>query len=133
MANSDCCGFATMENVCVDTGDPQLGTACLITCTAGTQCQSGCCAALEGGGGVCGPASLCGDGGTCADDLEPCMTNADCCGFRTGENFCVDTGTGGIGVACLIACDAGTDCQSGCCAPLEGGMGSVCAPAAACQ
>jgi hypothetical protein len=137
-ANGDCCGFSAGENVCVDTGDPQLGTACLIVCSANSECASNCCAALEGGSArVCGPASLCGggDGGVCAEDLEPCETNADCCGFATGDNFCVDTGAppNGIGVACLIACTAGTQCMSGCCAPLEGGMGSVCAPAAQCQ
>jgi hypothetical protein len=130
--NSDCCGFATGANICVDTGDPVIGTACLITCTAGPQCQSGCCAALEGGGSVCGPASLCDD---CADDLEACVQNSDCCGFATGENVCVDTGPGpgGIGVACLIVCTNGTQCQSGCCAPLAGtGTTRVCAPTTFC-
>jgi hypothetical protein len=138
--NGDCCGFSAGENVCVDTGDATLGSACLVVCTANSQCQSNCCATLQNSTTrVCGPAALCGgsnDGGTCADDLEPCETNGDCCGFAAGENFCVDTGTPppqGLGVACLIACTTNSQCQSGCCAALEGGMGRVCGPVSLCQ
>jgi hypothetical protein len=137
--NGQCCGFTTGENVCVDTGDPELGSVCLVVCAANSECRSNCCAALQGDPTrVCGPAELCGgssDGGTCVEDTDPCTRNSDCCGFASGESVCVDTGPapGGIGVACLVVCTSGTQCRSGCCAPLEDGMTSVCAPAAQCQ
>jgi hypothetical protein len=70
-----------------------------------------------------------GGGEMCAPKLEACTSNGECCGFETGDNFCVDTGSGTI---CAIACTSGSQCASGCCASLEGG-GSVCAPAEHCE
>jgi hypothetical protein len=60
------------------------------------------------------------------------MQNSDCCGFAAGRNVCVDTGPDGIGIACLIVCDANMDCASNCCTALDGTT-RVCAPLAACQ
>jgi hypothetical protein len=131
--NTDCCGFSTGNNLCVDSGDAQLGTACLIACTSETECLSGCCAPLGSGGSVCGPSELCTE--CSALDLEPCARNGDCCGFATGENVCVDTGPApdGIGQVCLIVCARGSDCQSGCCAPVDNVASTrVCSPSSRC-
>jgi hypothetical protein len=57
--NSDCCGYASGHNYCVNTGGA-LGAICAISCTSGSQCSSGCCAPLTGGGAVCAPSSACG-------------------------------------------------------------------------
>jgi hypothetical protein len=70
-----------------------------------------------------------GEGGMCAQKLESCTSNGECCGYESGNNFCVNTGSGAI---CAIACSSGSQCASGCCASLEGG-GSVCAPAQYCE
>jgi hypothetical protein len=68
------------------------------------------------------------EGGSCVPKLETCTQNGDCCGYSSGSNYCVDTGTSAI---CAIACTSGSQCESGCCAKLQGG-GSVCAPASNC-
>jgi hypothetical protein len=67
----------------------------------------------------------------CAASLDTCAKNGDCCGFSTHSNYCVNTG-GSLGAICAIACTSGSECSSGCCAPLKDG-GSVCAPSTACQ
>ena len=68
------------------------------------------------------------EGGSCVPKLETCSQNGDCCGFANGNNYCVDTGSSAI---CAIACTSGSECESGCCAALQGG-GSVCAPSSYC-
>jgi hypothetical protein len=53
-AQSDCCDGSS----CVNFGGGDV--LCASDCTYDWECMSGCCAALEQGGGVCGPASICG-------------------------------------------------------------------------
>jgi len=54
--NGDCCEFSSGDALCVGYGSVD---ACGATCTAGAQCQSGCCAALKEGGGACAPKEFC--------------------------------------------------------------------------
>jgi hypothetical protein len=126
--SEQCCGYTTGRNRCIDT--PALGRVCLYTCTAPTDCPSGCCSRFDDKTSVCGPPSLCGN---CVQDLEPCLRNEDCCGFATGDNVCADTGSSEIGVACLLVCNSAADCPSGCCTTIDGsGNVRVCAPASRC-
>jgi hypothetical protein len=39
-------------------------TVCAANCSVATDCVSGCCAALKGGGNVCAPATNCAGSGT---------------------------------------------------------------------
>jgi hypothetical protein len=124
--DTDCCGFASGDNICIDSGDPELGPACLFTCTADVQCGSSCCAETTGSSSVCGPGEFCGCDGT----LDECNVNGDCCGFQFGRNVCVDTGPDGIGQVCLDVCERNSDCSDPlpCCSPIGGSDISVCTP-----
>jgi hypothetical protein len=122
--NGDCCGFAQSEAVCVT--EAAGGAICRASCTTGSDCQSGCCAPLTGGGNACFAASQCQS--DCAAANEPCQTNEQCCGGPTDTAVCVNQGAGPI---CADRCTNDSQCQSGCCAPLQVG-GNVCAPPAYC-
>lgn len=54
--NGDCCDFFSGNALCVDTGSAQV---CAATCTTGSDCKSGCCAALTDGSGACAPVEFC--------------------------------------------------------------------------
>jgi hypothetical protein len=123
--NSDCCGFADKQAFCVN--EPAGGSICRASCSTGADCQSGCCAPLDGGGMACFAASQCQN--DCAAANEPCQTNADCCGGATDSQVCVNQGQGPI---CADRCASNAQCQSGCCAALQLG-GTVCAPPIYCQ
>ncbi len=118
-ANGDCCGYESGDNFCVNTGN---GAICAITCTSGSQCASGCCASLEGGGSVCAPSNYCE--ASCRATGSSCTTNGACCGFASGNALCV----GGV---CAATCSYGSDCKSGCCATLTSGK-HACGPASLC-
>jgi len=72
--NSDCCA----NHLCVNFGDT---TSCAIECTVDSQCVSGCCADLKGGGGACGPASFCepSNSDPCGDCISACSGLSGCC------------------------------------------------------
>jgi len=72
--SSDCC----VNHVCVNFGD---STSCAIECTADSQCVTGCCAGLEGGGGACGASSFCGPptSDPCGDCISACSGLPSCC------------------------------------------------------
>jgi hypothetical protein len=53
---SECCEADQGETTCVNQGS---GGVCAAYCTAHSQCNSGCCAALESGGAVCAPPTYC--------------------------------------------------------------------------
>jgi hypothetical protein len=122
--SADCCGGALNQAVCVS--EAAGGAICRATCSANTDCQSGCCAPLEGGGSACFAASQCRPG--CAEANAACQSNADCCGGPGGTAVCVDQGRGPI---CADRCAANVECFSNCCAPLQAG-GNVCAPSNYC-
>ena len=60
-----CCEGST----CVTDGADVL---CAATCTSGDECSTGCCAAVDGAGSVCAPASF------CAPPAETCLVSSDC-------------------------------------------------------
>lgn len=59
-ASAACCGGSTCAGF-EDLG----GDFCAADCTRNRECQSGCCAPLEGGGSVCAPASYCPNADPC--------------------------------------------------------------------
>ena len=119
--NGDCCDAGDV--LCVNDG---TSSTCLKACASDGECSSGCCVDLEGGGGACAASAYCGS--SCSDDFGPCEKQGECCGYPTGEAFCVDDGDGGT---CHPSCDVNSDCGSSCCAELESGD-SVCAPSEVC-
>jgi hypothetical protein len=60
--NACCAGV-----VCVNNG---ATATCAAKCVLGSDCASGCCAALQSGGNACGPASLC--------PTDPCAAFVNC-------------------------------------------------------
>lgn len=136
-ASESCCE----DNSCVDFDE---GDYCAAHCGQGSDCVSGCCAPLEGGGSVCAPANYCGSGPggkplgmACGSDSE-CASN-DCIGWCTqpcsassdcGGGYCV-TNEADQNV-CFPSCGStehcstfpGTTCQSG--SSVEGTDISVC-------
>ena len=112
--NGDCCNFREGQGYCVS-------GRCADSCALNSDCVSGCCAALEGGGNACAPTEVCG---VCSSTGSACSQNGDCCNFREGRGYCVSG-------RCADSCVLNSDCVSGCCALLEGG-GRACAPASIC-
>lgn len=137
--NAECCGYGEGNSVCVNTGTEAL---CAGTCTKGSDCKSGCCTSLKEGGHVCAPSSYCGgtggsggggsggssggSGGSCKTTGTSCTQNGDCCGYASGASTCISDDN-----LCHDRCTKGSDCKSGCCAPLKSG-GGVCASASWC-
>jgi hypothetical protein len=114
-ANGDCCSFSeTVTGYCV-------GGTCYDGCNAAADCDTHCCAALEGGGSACAPAELC-----CVDNGRACASNTECCSYLGGVGYCItDTGT------CQPTCTSDADCGAGCCLEVDIGA-SVCAPTEFC-
>lgn len=130
--DTDCCGFAMGDALCVETGVTQFPQVCAATCTTGEDCASSCCAAVEGATlKACGPGENCGCGGV----LDTCANNGACCGFQYGRNVCVDTGPSPApGQVCLEVCKTNADCPAAgtgsnlnCCTELDATT-SVCTP-----
>jgi hypothetical protein len=113
---NSCCTGA----ICVTDGTTSV---CAAQCTAGTDCSSGCCASLQDGRHVCSPPDRCQAAPTCLQPGATCVSK--CCAGA----LCVTDGTTSL---CAAICAVGTDCNSGCCAPLQDGS-HVCAPASQCQ
>jgi hypothetical protein len=55
--NLDCCGFTQGDASCVNFAE---GLYCSAACTWGSDCNSGCCVALDNGLGACAPDYYCG-------------------------------------------------------------------------
>ena len=75
VVTSDCCG----DRTCVDDG---TRSQCYDNCTSDSQCASGCCAPLEGGGGVCADAGYCRpttSPNRCSECLSTCRGLPSCC------------------------------------------------------
>lgn len=97
-------GQLAKNDSCEDGGEGSSGMA---RCTRGTDCTD------------CGARM-------CATKLESCSRNGDCCGWTSGESFCVDTGGGQV---CLAACGADVPCEGDeICTPLRQGDDMVCVP-----
>lgn len=76
-----CCGWSSGNAVCLNSGSI---TVCQATCNYDSDCSSGCCVNLEGGGKACAPASFCsnsgGSGGNACDKcLDSCQGLPSCC------------------------------------------------------
>jgi len=83
---SDCCtdpNKAPLGALCIQ--ESSGGATCHAKCTTNSQCASGCCAGVQGGGNVCAAASNCqalkGIGDACSSSSE-CASNS-CNGWCT--------------------------------------------------
>ena len=94
--------------------------ACAAECNAGSECQSGCCIALDNGGAVCGPPEFCDPlptGSPCSDNYQ-CASDM-CIGWCTeycsydyqcpGDTWCVENSSGSQ--LCFPGCANGWDCS----------------------
>jgi hypothetical protein len=126
---TQCCQSGTGISsgaVCISNDDE-----CHATCTADSQCESGCCAAIEGESyGVCAAATECA-APTCVAPGASCSATSQCC--QTGSTV------GPYGSTCISnddechsICHSGSDCESGCCAQVTGESWGVCAAATDC-
>lgn len=115
-------------------GGVNVGVCINNACQAAADTCSETCSDYDGycfiGGGSSGDDGADGTdgGGVCANTGETCTVNGDCCGFDSEETICVNAGDFSV---CADTCTDDTDCESLCCAPLEGG-GGACAPAEFC-
>jgi hypothetical protein len=62
----------------------------------------------------------------CRSPAQTCSAQAPCC----SDSICVVIGAGQS--VCAATCTAGTQCNSGCCAPLSNDPAKVCSPPSAC-
>jgi hypothetical protein len=108
-ATSDCVSSKCSTGAtCVDWNDGN-GSACSCDCSWGTDCESGCCWAVDGGSAsACRAGSACSPiGGSCAYQYE-CL-NGNCGSLKS---YCY-----GSDATCGCGCTTNSDCESNCCAP----------------
>ena len=117
--NGDCCDFNSGDALCVNDG---VNTICHQTCTSNSECGSGCCGETTSGEGICVAEVYCD---VCEEPGNTCNDNGDCCGFEEGTTSCVNFPVEGL--YCSATCIWNSDCNSGCCVPLDTGLGA-CAP-----
>src|SRR3954470_2843442 len=79
----------------------------------------------QGQGGAVAPGAGGSQGGACVAPGGVCPNANECCAGET----CVATSSGNV---CASNCTTSGQCQSGCCAPLQGGSVAVCSPAQYC-
>ena len=84
-------------------------------------------------GSIALPSAGSGSGGStpapmCTPAGQACKVNGDCCDFAASN-----TGALCVGSVCAATCTAPGDCNSGCCASLEGTSTKACAPASVCE
>ncbi len=135
-AAGDACTASTL--CCADHGSPTLcarlwglGQVCSVSCSAGTDCGSGCCVELTTGTHVCSLALNCASATACTAQLgATCTADADCCRDATTNrpSACACVGTN---CTCRALCAADADCPTGCCVARAGGV-KVCSAPAAC-
>jgi hypothetical protein len=99
---------------------------CHATCVSDSDCQSGCCAVVQGKPyGVCSPVSYCG-GGVCAGPGSTCVSDTDCC--QSGPGISSSWGAScGPDQQCHAICTGNSACASNCCVELKAGGPFVCA------
>lgn len=114
----------TCEQACADfdAGD-FTGNYCALPDAGGDEGGS------EGGGDPSGDSGADDGGGACVPTGDACEVNGDCCGFDDGDSLCTAF-SGGL-VACADVCVFPSDCVSGCCVPVDSGLG-VCGPSSEC-
>jgi hypothetical protein len=95
-----------------------LGAACVTVDDRDTVVGSAVGASGSGASGS-GSGGGSGTGGSCVATGDVCSVNGDCCNFLADAGYCVDS-------LCADSCTTGSECVSGCCAPLAGDVGSVC-------
>ena len=100
-ASIPCCVGA----VCVNDGTRAI---CAANCQRGTDCASGCCAALQSGGSACGPPSLCTPPDPCASFVA-CVINNPIPGSSPSAACAIADGKTSTVEACMAGCPGG-DC-----------------------
>jgi hypothetical protein len=71
--------------------------------------------------------------GSCAEVGEACEVPADCCDFSVSNPLADCVNFPDYGSMCAATCHGDGECQSGCCAPLEGVDYGACAPPEYCE
>jgi hypothetical protein len=114
---NDCCAGA----VCSE-------GRCRATCTADTDCSTGCCNDDPAvGHKICAALATC-EAARCQAEGTECTPDAACCGTL----MCVEAEVPDRGI-CREPCQADGDCASGCCAPPGNTNAGFCAEARACS
>jgi hypothetical protein len=109
---SECGGRCTSDQYCIIS----FGE-CRDKCRFDTDCATGCCAPLEGGGSACLDDRYCDDSGGGGGGGDQCNCASD--------EICVNTdGVPG----CYPTCTSNSQCASGCCSTVDGAAGNACAP-----
>ena len=123
--NACCSGICS-----ADTSDPTQPSYCAASCTTGAECESGCCAPLQGSSQMsCAGVGFCAN--TCKAPGDSCTATEDCCLDNGISQQCVGV-TGGA-TTCASECTTDADCVSGCCALLTNLGVSVCAAVQFCE
>lgn len=124
-ATSNCCqtgsGIGPSGAICISNDN-----LCHAACKTDAECQSGCCALVEGQSlGVCAASSNCAP--TCAAPGASCSVPADCC--QTGSNIPYGSTCLSDDYTCHDICYASSECTSGCCIQLQGQSYGACGSA----
>lgn len=119
---TDCCAGAS----CLSTSTESGGYRCKRNCTNHSECQTGCCARVDGLTSlVCLDPVFCP--GSCHPEEAACQHDYHCCAGLACAIFDKQTS------ACKPVCTQGADCPSGCCVPLGQTGVSVCLDAIYCR
>jgi hypothetical protein len=129
-ANSVCTAdpsICCVGTLCVSDPRSPSNASCAALCNVDSDCLSGCCVPLTGGGSACLPAQYCAP--ACLQAGTPCGTGGACC----SDSACAYDDPSQTTATCASICTKNTDCLSGCCAPLDATT-SVCSdPAYYCK
>lgn len=125
-ATTNCCqsgsGIGVSGAICISNDN-----LCHAACASDAECQSGCCAPVEGQAlGVCAVASACAP--TCTQPGGACATPSDCC--QSGTNIPYGATCLSSDYTCHDVCYASSECTSGCCIALQGLSYGACGSAA---
>jgi len=117
---NNCC-----SGLCInDLSDLSQPAICARTCTAASECASGCCSTVQNTTlSVCGPRGFCSD--TCARPGSSCTGDTDCCVGTSGLQAACISINGGVST-CADKCTQNSGCVSACCAPVNNSQFSVC-------
>ncbi|HEX6765141.1 MAG TPA: hypothetical protein VF103_06675 [Polyangiaceae bacterium] len=111
-AGTPCCPSTS----CVTTDTST--TRCRKTCSANSECSTGCCASFAGSALVCLPEQYCAAGnctpvgGSCASGAIPCCAGTTCTSYH--------------GPICRQACEYSEECESSCCMSWTDGESRAC-------